>query len=383
MQTAMPTRRSVNERAAADVAVYAPYAGAFYASPPRPSGGAELQTRYLVHALAQAGLRVRHIVADVDGPLEADGVGVVPLSRDYARGGTARRVAVLRALEAADAHLYVQRSAGFETGFVGAFARMRRRRFVFASSSAADFDLRRRTMVRAGASLDHWPTRMQYRIGLKAANKIVVQTREQATLAHELGIQPTVIPNFCEPAPRPDCGPGEAFLWVGGLLAFKDPLAYVDLAAAVPAARFWMVATDRGPQWRGLADEVRRRAARLANLELLPPRGRDALLELYTRAVAIVTTSHFEGFPNTLLEAWARGTPALSLRLDPDGVIERHGLGAVAGGSIGRLAATAAEWWRDPRRAAAAGIAASAYIRATHALEVVGPQWVRLVTQQL
>ena len=132
-------------------------------------------------------------------------------------------------------------------------------------------------------------------------------------------------------------------------------------------------------RWQHLAAEVRSRAARLPNLELLPRQPREELLDRYTRAIAIVNTSVFEGFPNTFLEAWARGTPAVSLRIDPDGVIGRHRLGAVAGGSLEGAAQMIRLFAEDPAAARAAGEAGRRYIERTHAPEVVGPQWVALV----
>ena len=372
----------MSRRHTADVAVYAPLAGTFYASRGRPSGGAELQSLYLVKALAEAGLNVRHVVAGVDRPTVRDGIGVVPLPAGYASRGVRRRLAVLRALREADASVYIQRNAGFETGVVGTFARATARRFVYSSSSLADFDLTKRTAQQAGASLDEWPTRLQYRVGLRAAHRVVVQTEEQEALARRLRLDPVAIRSFCEPASFSDRR-REALLWVGRLIGFKDPLAYVELARAVPEAVFWMVATDSGPQWTALADRVRAAAAEVPNLELVPPRGREELFDLYERAVAVVTTSHFEGFPNALLEAWARGTPALSLRIDPDGVIERRGLGFVAHGSAERLAAAARQWWRNPAAAAGPQSAAREYVVEMHAPAVVGAQWVELVRGQL
>jgi glycosyltransferase involved in cell wall biosynthesis len=46
----------------------------------------------------------------------------------------------------------------------------------------------------------------------------------------------------------------------------------------------------------------------------------------YHRAAALLCTSESEGFPNIFLEAWASNKPVVST-IDPDGVIERHGLG--------------------------------------------------------
>ncbi len=365
----------------ADVAVYAPFAGALYEPEGAPVGGAELQSGYIARALAEHGLRVCHVVAGALLDQSRDGVEVQVLPPEYARRGLARRKAVVQALRRADACLYIQRSAGFETFVAGLFARALRRRFVFSSSSVADFVRDPLVAQRAGASLDEWPSRLQYLVGLRFAHVVVVQTEEQRVLARaERGVDATVIRSFCPPAPvRP--GPREAFLWIGGLMGSKDPHSYVELARRVPEAEFWMVAGDRGPAWAAVAREVRDSAAGLPNLRLLPPAGREETLALYGRAVAVVNTSWFEGFPNVFLEGWARGTPALSLRVDPDDVIDRLKLGASCHGSLNELVAAARELWES--RAAIDPAPFRDYVERVHDPAVVGAEWAALVLRLL
>jgi glycosyltransferase involved in cell wall biosynthesis len=191
-----------------------------------------------------------------------------------------------------------------------------------------------------------------------------------------------LIPNMCMPRKRRTQAP-EFVLWIGSLTPVKDPLAYVDLAERLPGVQFVMVAHDHATRSRLLGGLVRERARRLPNLEVLSRRPAGELSNLYERAVAVVNTSSFEGFPNTFLEGWARGVPVVSLGIDPDGVIAREGLGAFAGGSSATAAAAIRRYAEDPEAARAAGEAGYRYVEKTHAPEVVTPYWLALVERLL
>jgi glycosyltransferase involved in cell wall biosynthesis len=330
------------------------------------AGGAELQAHYLARALAARGLRVAHIVGDdLALPRRQDGVDLVQqVARTGGPKGTRSARATWDALVHADASVYIQRSAGATTGVVAAFARANRRRFVYSLSSTADLE----------GGLLSAPEAAVMGLGLRLADRVVTQTAEQQGVAQRrLGVKATLVRSFCEPRSVPHRP--ELFLWIGGLIDYKNPLAYLDVAELVPQARFLMVATAR-PGWEGLAVRVRARAEGLANVTLAGPRPRSELLALYARAIAVVGTSTFEGFPNTFLEAWACGVPVLSLKVDPDGVIERNGLGAVAGGSVERLAefvrAYASGHVPDPA-------AATEYVRREHDPSVIGDAWLEVI----
>jgi glycosyltransferase involved in cell wall biosynthesis len=132
-----------------------------------------------------------------------------------------------------------------------------------------------------------------------------------------------------------------------------------------------------------LAAQVARAAEDVPNLELEEARPREELLAELERAAAVVTTSEIEGMPNTFLEAWARGVPVLSLHVDPSGVIGRHGLGIVAGGSMERFVGAARELWSDGGLRSEIGERARAYVQERHSPEAVGDRWAALIRELL
>jgi len=66
----------------------------------------------------------------------------------------------------------------------------------------------------------------------------------------------------------------------------------------------------------------------LVNVKFIGYVSRKDVLEFLAGAVALLSTSHYEGFSNTFLEALFSGTPVLApLRVDPDHIITRNKLG--------------------------------------------------------
>jgi len=220
-----------------------------------------------------------------------------------------------------------------------------------------------------------------FRLGLRLADQIVVQTEEQVRLcAQNLGRTPILIRSIAELAPPRD-HVAEAFLWIGRVVPMKRAAVFLELARDLPEARFWMVAVPAGdrPEDVDLFRRLELEAADLPNVELLPPRPREELLELMDHVVAVVSTSDFEGMPNTFLESWARGIPVLAFAYDPDGVIQRYDLGAVANGSLPVLADHSRQLWQ--RRNDLGDLAARCqhYVREHHSPEVVGARWEKVL----
>lgn len=365
-----------DRRARYDIAFYVPWLGPLLTSSPAyPTGGAETQIFLLARALASRGSKVCLLVFDIPGaqiPASVDGIDVCvrpPYKSHQALGRIRESVALIRTVMAADADLIVTRSAGPHVGLVGIAARLSRRRFVFSSANVSDFRVPRLETKSVNRAL--------FRLGIRLADEIVVQTAEQVELCEErFGRTPVVIESIAETTDGGEHEP-QAFLWIGRLVWYKRPLAFVELARRLPEARFAMVGVPVPLDTDGaeFVEEVEAAAGTVPNLELLAPRPRRELGDLFDRAVAVVNTADFEGMPNVFLEGWARGVPALALSHDPDGVIERHGLGAFAHGSLDELADHATSLWRDRGDHAALAERCRRYVVDHHSPDVVGARW--------
>jgi glycosyltransferase involved in cell wall biosynthesis len=370
---------SKRRRRAHDVAVYAP-SGSLYYGPNRDyMGGAEVQATKLAHALKAKGLRVAHVVYPVPSPRRVDASSPTLVERSAWQGGRrlgqlAETGAIWRGLERADAQAYIVRGSGGHVIPASTFCRARGRRFVFSSSSELDFDF---------ARADRNPRMLQiYKASLRLAARLALQTEAQRELALCAlpNSDPVVIPSFAEPAPsRP--GAGKYFLWADRLVEYKLPDRYVELAEALPDARFRMVACLMSETPPGMAERIEAAAERLPNLELLPARPRSELLEEMRDAVAVVKTSRIEGMPNGFLEAWARGVPVLSLNVDPDAKIANNDIGVAADGSMERLIEAAASLWRDQELRVAVGERARRFVEEVHSPEAVANRWVALLEE--
>jgi len=292
-------------------------------------GGEPVQQTLLARALARRGYDVSMVVADhgqADGAAW-DGVRAWKAYRRDAgipvfRFLHPRWTGVWSALARADADLYYTSCAGMQAGLVALFCRRHGRRFVFRTASDPDCD-RRRVHALVPYARDRW----LYEYGLRHADAILVQSASQAgALAASYGLAGRVAGMLVE---QPRALPERTIdvLWVGNLRPEKRPDRLVELAASVPELNFHMVGGALSGT-RDLYRDIERRLKALPNAVFhgaLPYQDANAL---YDAARLLVNTSDFEGFPNTYLQSWVRGVPVATL-IDPDGIIEREGLGAV------------------------------------------------------
>jgi glycosyltransferase involved in cell wall biosynthesis len=333
-------------------------------------GGMETQLATLARGLSDQGHRVSFITWDVgqtDGE-DCGGIRVYTTCRPEAGLPVVRFVhprwtSLSRAMGRADADVYCQGTAVGETGQVAAWCRRHGKRFLFLVLSDTDCSLEPPSSM----PLRH---RLLRTYGLRRADTIVAQTETQrALIAQHLGRPSALVPPATS-LPPGDAGarPREArprLLWVGRFSAEKRLEWFLDVAERLPEMAFDVLGAANRPT--PYASDLARRAASLPNVVLHGHVNHQHVSAFYQRARLLLLTSRFEGFPSTMMEAWSHGVPTVST-VDPDGVVERQGLGLVAPSvpalvsAVLRLTASDDDWEACSRRAAA-------YVREHHSVE--------------
>jgi len=121
-------------------------------------------------------------------------------------------------------------------------------------------------------------------------------------------------------------------VWVAVLRKVKRPDLLLEIARKMPDVCFVVCggpSTFMSPPGYGeWAVNALRAQPNIEFLGTVPPQ---KTLETIANASMLLSTSDEEGFPSVFLEAWSGGTPVISLKIDPDRIIQENGLGAVVG----------------------------------------------------
>jgi glycosyltransferase involved in cell wall biosynthesis len=345
-------------------------------------GGVEWQTSLLARWLANRGHEVSFLTWDEGGSAEEiiHGIRVIKICKQ--NGGLLglrffhpKWSRLLGALRKADAEVYYHNCGECVTGQIAIWCRRNQRAFVFTAANDTDCNP-------GLPEFKYFKDRVLYRMGLRMADRIVVQTETQRQmLLRGFGLNSTVIPMPCQrPADAPTQGrlmaPSNRVLWLARVCPQKRPDRLVELAECCPEFEFDMV----GPHYQDpLSNKAVENANGLSNVTVHGPLPREQVQMLFSKTACFLSTSDYEGFPNTFLEAWSYGVPIIST-FDPDQVIVRHGLGSIAPDVQG-LAAALRALLGDPGAYRNASENSLAYFGGHHALEEVQPRFERILIE--
>lgn len=319
----------------------------------RGVGGEQVQHALLARAFQRRGFDVSMIVYDWGQPDGAtwDGIRTYKAYEPHAgipmlRFFHPRWTAVWSAMTRARADVYYLSCADMRLGL--------------AVMHAARHQPRSRIIFRIAHDTDCEPDRLLiryrrdkvlYEYGLRRADVVLAQSQQQQqAMQRNYGVQPRLarmlvdVPTSIRSFHERDI----PALWVNNIRDFKRPDLALRLAAGMRAGALHMIG-GRQPGFDAMYERIAADAAAIGNLTFHGPVPYRDVNAFYERAVVFVNTSDSEGFPNSYLQAWARGTPVVAF-FDPDGIIAREGLGFIVRDVdemrevVHRLCAQPAEW---------------------------------------
>ncbi|MFL6671709.1 MAG: glycosyltransferase family 4 protein [Massilia sp.] len=288
-------------------------------------GGEQVQQTLLAKALARRGAAVSMVVFDYGQP---DGASWGPVTTHTAfradaglpvlRFAHPRWTGLWAAMRRADADIYYLSCAGMELGLAAMFCQRHGRKFVFRVAHDSDCE--------PGSLLvKYWRDKKLYEYGLRRAHGIFVQTEKQQRAMQANYRLPSTIAEMLVDRPEHAAERAVDVLWVNNVRQFKRPDLLLALARRMPHLSFHMI----GGPTPGFDDLYARIASEAAAIPNLVFHGRVPYHDMdghYAAARVFVNTSDTEGFPNSYLQAWIRGTPVVAF-FDPDHLIAREQLG--------------------------------------------------------
>ena len=299
----------------------------YAAGDPSAVGGAERQQWLLARALVAARWSVTVAVTDelpVGARSVIDGVNFVGIGHGHGHVSSAW----YRFFRAERPDWCYWRGADYALGPAIEIAKLTKVNTIF--STAFDTDVHPRLALSRRSYC--WPL---YAWALLRCEKIFVQHAGQLSeLPQQYRSKANIVPSIASlvPAVKSHFNRAIYVAWVGMLRQPKRPDLLVQIAQNMPDIRFIVCGAPnmhRSPL--GFGERVAKDLQQLPNVQFMGQVPPEIAQGIIANAALLLSTSDGEGFPNTFLQAWASGTPIVSLKIDPNQVIQRLSVGAVSG----------------------------------------------------
>ena len=176
------------------------------------------------------------------------------------------------------------------------------------------------------------PNEMAYAIIPRFSDIVLVQHQGQKRLADERGLRSMLFPNIVSSDVFMIEGKRDRknVVIVGAITSRKSLHLLVPVVKKLSHIIFEFVGAPGDAAGGRIQDELKA----CSNVILHGRLDRRKTLEKIAGAKVLLNTSRMEGFPNAFLEAWALGTPVISLFVDPGDQIKNNRLGYVCAGDI-------------------------------------------------
>jgi len=198
---------------------------------------------------------------------------------------------------------------------------------IFAAAFDRDVNIRRALFWRPR----WWPL---YALGLLWADKIFLQNQRQLVgLPAKLRAKACIVPSVATEAKSSKAHSlrTKYVAWVAMLREPKRPDLLVEIARNAPEIHFTVCGgATTFTAAPGYSEKIADILRALPNVDYRGQVDPDEANRVLANAALLLSTAEEEGFPNTFLQAWAAGTPIVTVTVDPDRVIEQYGLGRIS-----------------------------------------------------
>lgn len=297
-------------------------------------GGSEVQMYNIAKELARdSGFDVNFIVLDV-GQQEEETYNNVKLFRAHKRGRNLFNLIwapfkLFNTLKKINPDTVVSRAYGVEAGICAFWAKKFKKKFIYSIAHDKDID---------GSFFKSLRGKI-FKYGFLRADLWIAQNENQkeefVKRYNNFSERISIIKNSFE-IKEGEEEKKEFIFWVGSSADMKRPKVFLDLARDFPEEKFVMVATKSKVNL-SLWDEIYKESEKISNLEFLETIPFAKIDEYFKKSKIFVSTASHEGFPNVFLQAAIFKIPILSLKVDPDGFIEKNKCGFICEDSFEKL----------------------------------------------
>ncbi|MGE0826095.1 MAG: glycosyltransferase family 4 protein [Candidatus Binatia bacterium] len=213
-----------------------------------------------------------------------------------------------------------------------------------------------------------------YAWGLSLSDVIFVQHGQQlAGLKPSLQTKALILRSMVHQVAntKPHSEREPSIVWAAVLRQPKRPDVLIHIARQAPTVRFIVCGGTTAYQCPpGYGERIVAELQATPNIEYLGQVAPNKSLQVIANASLLLSTSDEEGFPNTFLEAWTSGTPVVSVKIDPDHIIQRRQLGTVSY-SVEQTLFDIKALLNAPQRRDDIAARARSYIEASHSERVI------------
>lgn len=232
--------------------------------------------------------------------------------------------------EKINSDIYIQGSAGYETGIIALLCKIFNKKFIFYVGH--DIDINGEFAQKNGVlgKIFEW--------GLLNADIIwCSSTRHQKLLKNTYNLPSTYIP-YWYPIQGSVLSLNERkhILWVARVEKWKHPEIFLDLAKNFKNEKFVLIGSfsHNEPEF---FDEIEKISKSLPNVQLIKNVPLSEIDGYFQNAKAFIETSDYKNMHTSHLQAASAGTPCLSFFGDPNGTFEKYNWGIFAENNFEKL----------------------------------------------